>query len=91
MRRTEQIRLIESLIQHLDEGTNVDVGYQVKNPVETYTSPERSETEWQAFFQSYPQVVGLSGDLPEPNSFFTVEDFGKPVLCSRDKGATVST
>ncbi len=85
MRRTEQIRLIESLIEHLDEGTNVDVGYQVKNPVETYTSPERSETEWRAFFQSYPQVVGLSGDLPEPNSFFTVEDFGKPVLCTRDK------
>ena len=30
-------------------------------------------------------MLGFSGDLPEPGSFFTSEDLGKPILCTRDK------
>lgn len=28
---------------------------------------------------------GLSGDLPEHGSFFTNDDLGKPILCTRDQ------
>jgi phenylpropionate dioxygenase-like ring-hydroxylating dioxygenase large terminal subunit len=35
-------------------------------------------------FQNYPQVMGMSGDLPEPGSFMTSDDLGKPVLMTRD-------
>ena len=69
----------------LDSGTTVDAGCQVRNPVSAYTCPDLAEREWQAFFSNYPQVVGLSADLPGPGSFLTCHDFGKPILCTRDE------
>ena len=37
-------------------------------------------------FQSFPQVMGLSGDLPERGSFLTSYDLGKPsILMTRDR------
>ena len=85
MRKDEQIRLIEALMAKLDSGTTVDAGCQVRNPVSAYTCPDLAEREWQAFFSNYPQVVGLSADLPGPGSFLTCHDFGKPILCTRDE------
>ena len=85
MQHSEQIQIIESLMQHLDRGTNVDAGCQVRNPVAGYTSQEIAEQEWQSFFQDHAQVLGLSSDLPEPCSFFTSDDLGKKILCTRDK------
>jgi nitrite reductase/ring-hydroxylating ferredoxin subunit len=80
----EQIRVIKGLMTHLDNGTNVDAGRQVRNPVTSYTDPELARQEWQAFFQDYPQLLGLSADLPERGSFFTSAALGKPLLCTRD-------
>ncbi len=85
MQREEQIRVIKGLMSHLDNDTNVDAGGQLKNPVSSYTCPERAKQEWQAFFRDYPQLLGLSAELREPGSFFTNRDLGKPVLCTRDK------
>ncbi len=81
----ETIRVIEDLMRHLDQGTNVDAGVQLKNPVSAYTSPEIAAREWQSFFLDYPHVLGLSSDLPEPNCFITSTDLGKPILATRDK------
>ena len=85
MRQEEQIRLVAGLMKHLDDGTNVDAGRQLLNPVSGYTSPDIAAQEWQHFFQKYPHVLGLTADLPEPGSFFTSNDLGKPVLCTRAK------
>jgi phenylpropionate dioxygenase-like ring-hydroxylating dioxygenase large terminal subunit len=84
MRHEEQVRVIRVLMDHLDRGTNVDAGVIRKVDVADYTSPERARLEWQAFFQDYPQIVGLSGDLPASGSFITVNDFGVPLLGTRD-------
>lgn len=83
MRHDEQVRVIEGLFQHLDQGTNVDAGQQVQNPVSGYLSPEIAAREWESFFQGHPHVLGLSADLAEPRSFFTSNDLGKPILCTR--------
>jgi phenylpropionate dioxygenase-like ring-hydroxylating dioxygenase large terminal subunit len=88
MERDEQIRIVKGLMSHLDEGTNVDAGGQLRNPVSSYTCPERAREEWQHFFQDYPQLLGISGDLPEPGTFFTSEELGKPILCTRDLDGT---
>lgn len=88
MEHKEQIRIIEGLINHLDNGSNEDVGYQVKNPVSAYICDERAKQEWDQLFQNYPQVLGLSNDLPENGTFFTNDDLGKPVLCTRTKKGT---
>ncbi len=88
MEHEEQIRIVEALMAHLDQGTTVDAGCQVRNPVSSYTAPDLAEREWQAFFGDHPQVVGLAADLPEAGTFFTCDDFGKPVLCTRDESGT---
>ena len=83
MRQEEQIRGIEGLMKHLDDDTNVDAGRQLRNPVSGYTCRDRAAREWEHFFKGHPQVLGMSADLPEPRSFFTSNDVGKPILCTR--------
>ena len=85
MKTEEQIRVIELLMQRLDEGKNVDAGGLRKNPAEVYRCPELAAREWETFFRGHPQLIGLSADLPEPGSFLTCSDFGVPVLATRDK------
>ena len=88
MRHDVQVRLVKEILARLDSGTNVDAGGLRKNPTSAYTDADRAEREWQEFFRSYPQVIGLSGDLPEPGSFITIDDFGVPVLATRDTDGT---
>ena len=85
MLREEQIRLLKGLIHYQESGTNVDAGGIIQNPSSTYTCEERFEKEWNTFFKNYPQIVGMTGDLPEPGTFFTREDFGMPLLATRDE------
>ena len=85
MQHDEQVRTMRLLMQRLDQDTNVDAGSVVINPITAYTCPDRALAEWEKMFQSFPQVMGLSGDLPEPGSFLTSNDLGKPILMTRDK------
>ncbi|MEO0963164.1 MAG: aromatic ring-hydroxylating dioxygenase subunit alpha, partial [Pseudomonadota bacterium] len=84
MERDEQIRVLKGLMAHIDAGTNVDAGGIRHNPAESYTSPDIATREWDVFFRSHPQIIGMSGDLPEANSFATHDDFGVPLLATRD-------
>jgi phenylpropionate dioxygenase-like ring-hydroxylating dioxygenase large terminal subunit len=85
MQREEQIRLLKILMGHLDADTNVDAGGLRENPSWVYTCPEHADKEWELFFRRHPQVIGMSADLPEPGRFITVNDFGVPILATRDQ------
>ena len=69
MEKSEQVRLLKELMSHLDNGTNVDAGGLRRNPMEVYTCPDLARKEREAFFRGYPQLIGLSGDLPRSGSF----------------------
>jgi len=84
MEKQEQIAQIKILMSRLDAGANVDAGGLRKNPTVVYTDPELAERERAEFFGSFPQVIGLSGDLPEPGSFLTLDEIGTPILATRD-------
>ena len=84
MRHEEHVRLIKQLCAHLDAGTNVDAGGLRRLPTSAYTDPELAATEWQDWFLGTPQLLGLTGDLPEPGSFLTNNDLGIPILATRD-------
>ncbi|MFL2692381.1 MAG: aromatic ring-hydroxylating dioxygenase subunit alpha [Gammaproteobacteria bacterium] len=84
MHKHEQIRLLKGLINHLDNKTNINAGGIIKTPADTYTSEERFTREWDSFFLNHPQIIGLSGDLPKADTFITTEDFGVPVLATRN-------
>jgi phenylpropionate dioxygenase-like ring-hydroxylating dioxygenase large terminal subunit len=79
-----QIRILEELLRQVEGGVNVDAGVQLKNPTEVYRSPSQAEREWREFFREHPQLIGLSGDLPDAGSYFTCNDFGTPLLATRD-------
>lgn len=80
-----QSRILRELKRQIDTGRNIDAGVQYKMPTSAYVCPEIAAKEWDVMFQNHPQVIGLSGDLPKPGSFLTINDFGTPVLATRDK------
>ena len=84
MRKELQISIIKELMSQLDEGRNVDAGVQYKMPTNAYVCADTARREQEAFFRNHPQLIGLSGDLPAPGSFITVDDFGVPILATRD-------
>ena len=85
MRHETQVELIKVLLSHLDAGTNVDAGETFVNNISTYTDPEQAEREWNEWFVGMPQLIGMSGDLPQADSFFTNNEYGIPILATRDK------
>jgi len=86
MEQALQVEILKELMSQLDEGRNVDAGVQYRMPTSSYVCPEQAKKEQEEFFQNHPQLIGLSGDLPEPGSFFTMADFGTPILATRDAG-----
>ena len=88
MHHAEQVRLLKILMHQLDTDTNVDAGGLRQNPSWAYTSADLAKKEWDQFFRKHPQVIGMSADLPENDSFMTVNDFGLPLLATRDSQGT---
>ncbi len=85
MKHDEQVRLLKQLIHQLDTGTNLDAGIVLRNPASAYTCPDLAARERQDFFLGYPQMIGMSGDLPEPGSFLTLDEWGARILATRDE------
>ncbi len=85
MEHATQVEILKELMQQLDEGRNIDAGVQYKMSTSAYVCPEQAIRERDAFFKNHPQLIGLSGDLPQPGSYLTMDDFGIPILATRDK------
>ena len=85
MKQAQQVDLLKTILEMIDNGTAPDAGRLVKNPTSSYVCKDLAQREWNTFFSEYPQILGLSGDLPEPGSFMTSNDLGIPILATRDK------
>lgn len=79
-----QVTILKELMRQIDEKSNMDAGVQYRVPNAIYADPALAQTEWQVFFQDHPQMIGLSGDLPDENCFLTMNDFGVPIIATRD-------
>jgi len=84
MDQNKQVSILRELMRQIDSKENVDAGVMYKNPTSVYCCPEIAAREWEVLFRNHPQLIGLSGDLPEIGSFMTTDDFGIPVLATRD-------
>ena len=85
MKQELQVSILKELIHQIDSGENLDAGVRYKIPASIYACPDLAKKEWETFFKGHPQLIGLSSALPEPFSFLTMNDFGIPVLATRDK------
>lgn len=88
MDQAKQVSILKELLRQIDAGENADAGVQYKVPTSIYADRALAAQEWEHFYQKHPQMIGLSGDLPEPNSFLTLNDFGVPIIATRDKSGT---
>ena len=84
MDKALQIRIIKELLDQIDNGKNTDAGRMVRIPASEYVSESLAAQERKELFMNRPQLIGLSGDLPENNSFMTCDDLGLPILATRD-------
>ena len=85
MKPEVQIEVLRELMDQLDRGVNADAGGIRAFPASAYTCPDIAKKEWDILFRGHPQMIGMSGDLPEPGSFITNSDLGVPILATRDK------
>lgn len=83
-----EVEIISELLEQLDDQRNVDAGVQYRCTTDAYVDADIAEREWESFFQNHPQLIGLSGDLAEPNTFFTNDYVGTPILATRDQNGT---
>lgn len=85
MQHDTQVEILKELLDQIDNERNIDVGVQYRMSTTSYVCKDTLAKEWDLFFQHHPQLIGLSRDLPEPGSFLTMNDFGTPLLATRDK------
>ncbi len=85
MEHPKQVAILRELMRQLDEKRNVDAGVMYKTPTSVYSCPDVAAKEWEVLFRDHPQIIGLSADLAEPGAFVTCDDFGIPVLGTRDE------
>jgi phenylpropionate dioxygenase-like ring-hydroxylating dioxygenase large terminal subunit len=85
MKQEMQVELLKNIMTMIEDGTASDAGSVVKNPTSSYVCKDLAKLEWDAMFEDHAQIVGLSGDLPEPGSFMTINELGIPILATRDK------
>jgi choline monooxygenase len=77
--------LVRRLLDHIENGTTDLADEVLETPATHYTSPERLAEELDVLFLAHPLVLCLSGSLPNPGSYRTVDMCGTPVLVTRDR------
>ena len=84
MDHSERQDIIKALVEHIDNGTTADAGGIMRLPMSEYTCPQLLAQEQDAFFRKVPLLMGLSSQLPEPNTYWSDNATGTPVLMVRD-------
>jgi choline monooxygenase len=81
--------LVRRLLDHVENGTTDLADAVLEVPADTYTSPDRLAAEIDTLFLGHPLVLCLSGALPRPGSYRTVDLCGTPVLVTRAQDGRV--
>ena len=82
-------QLARRLLDHIENGTTDMADAVLEVPATVYTSADRYADEVDVLFRDHPQVLCLSGAVPDPGSYLTVDICGTPVLVTRAKDGRV--
>lgn len=84
-----QRTIIDRINKHRAAGRGTDVAEAVMQvPTSAYTDPDRTEQE-RRLIENAPVIVGLSGLVPEPRSYATVDVGDHSVIVTRDDDSRV--
>ncbi|MFQ3200557.1 MAG: nitrite reductase/ring-hydroxylating ferredoxin subunit [Zhongshania sp.] len=84
MEHATQVEILKSLIHKIDSKTTADADHIMAIDASSYADESVAAREWEILFQEHPQILGMSGDLPESGSYFTSDELGMPIICTRD-------
>ncbi len=84
MKLEERSRLLNILREGWQNDESHDAGHIVRCPVSDFTCPDLLKQEQRTFFRDTPLMMGLSVDLPEPNSYWVDSTTGVSILMVRD-------
>ena len=82
-REALEYSLVRRLLKHIEDRTT-DLADDVMELSTDVYSRERYEREAQVLFRDQPLVFCLSGALPQPGAYLTIELMGTPLLLTRD-------
>ncbi len=85
MDRAQRVGLAKRILELYEQDGDDQGEYSWEADVGRFTDPARFELEKQEFFLKRPQVIALTGDLPEPGDYYATEIAGKPILIVRGK------
>ncbi|MGH2668165.1 MAG: aromatic ring-hydroxylating oxygenase subunit alpha, partial [bacterium] len=88
MERASRIAIARALLDLLEGKTTTRAECAVELDAARYIDPDRFAHERRRLFLEFPQVVGLSCDLPEPGSWSCQDVAGVPVLLVRGDDGT---
>ncbi|MEX5631793.1 aromatic ring-hydroxylating oxygenase subunit alpha [Parafrankia sp. FMc2] len=80
--------LARRLLDHIEHRTTDLADGVLELPTDIYSAAHHDE-EMQALFYDQPMVLCLSGALPEPGTYRTIEICGTPLLLTRDDDGRV--
>jgi choline monooxygenase len=75
--------LVRRLLDHIENHTTDMADSVLEVPASTYTSRDHFEQELHVLFNGSPLVLCLSGSLPRPGTYRTIDMCGTPVLLTR--------
>ena len=81
--------LVRRLLTHIEQGTTDLADEVLEVPAAKYTSEAHFADEVDVLFRNHPLVLCLSGALPRPGSYLTLDLCGTPILLTRDNSGRV--
>ncbi len=84
MDKSERLRVLNTLSERIANGTTADAGGIMRVPMSDFTCPQLLAQEQDVFFRTTPLFMGLSSDLPGPNTYWSDNATGIPILMVRD-------
>lgn len=83
MNHDDEVRLISTFLDHRRRHESLKSGDMTAVDVDVYRSAAVHEAEQRVLFAGLPQLVGLSSDLPGPDTFCTRPDLCSPTVLTR--------
>ena len=82
--KSERLRVLNALVEHIANGTTADAGGIMRVPMSDFTCAQLLAREQDVLFRKTPLCMGLSSALPEPNTYWSDNSTGIPILMVRD-------
>ena len=84
MDKSERIRVLDTINEYIANDTTADAGGIMRVPMSDFTCPQLSAQEQGVLFRNTALCMGLSSALPKPNTYWSDNETGIPILMVRD-------